>query len=96
MLLLKAVFPAPGDASKYIHENYAETIQPGKIAKKAGLQKDDPGRVFKKEPGKTIVNFTKNYRVDKAFELMKTTSMNISEIHQKVGFSHSSHFAWRK
>jgi len=49
-------------------------------------------RLFKKEMGKTFVEYLKEYRMKKAREFLSNTNMLVSEIGKAVGYSSSSYF----
>ncbi|MFH1760703.1 MAG: helix-turn-helix transcriptional regulator, partial [bacterium] len=77
----------------YIRTNYASEITLPDAARKAGLSENYFGKIFRDAAGKKFVNYLNDFRMDKAVELIKTTSKNVSEIHHAVGVHHSSYFA---
>ena len=48
---------------------------------------------FKTTHGRTVADFIRNVRLEKAEELIKTTDLNISEIVYTIGLSSSSYFS---
>ena len=49
--------------------------------------------IFKQETGRTINQYITDYRIEKARELLKNRSYNISDVAESVGFSDSQYFA---
>jgi len=49
--------------------------------------------IFKLETGKTINQYITDYRIEKAKELLKNKSYNISDVAENVGFNDSQYFA---
>ena len=49
-------------------------------------------RFFKKYKGKTCIQFIKNYRLEKAYNLLKNTDLPVTQISFDVGFSNVSYF----
>mgnify|MGYP000329186003 CR=1 FL=1 len=49
-------------------------------------------RFFKKYTGKTCIQFIKNYRLEKAYNLLKNTDLPVTQISFDVGFSNVSYF----
>jgi AraC-like DNA-binding protein len=80
-------------ALHYININFSKEITLSGLAREVGLSENYMGRVFKEESGKSFVQYLNDFRIDKALELMKTTPLNVTEIHHKVGIHHSSYFA---
>ena len=51
------------------------------------------GKIFKKALGRSPQEFLMNYRMLKATELLKLTSLSISEIGSAVGYENQLHFS---
>ena len=48
--------------------------------------------LFKKETGQTLIKYISWYRIEKAKELLKTTTMKVGDIAEKVGYVNASYF----
>ena len=62
------------------------------IASTVGFDKSYIGRVFKKNEGKTIMNYVLEYRIEKANSLIKK-GMSVSEVSYAVGFNDPAYFS---
>lgn len=81
-----------GKIKKYIEENYMKDIGLEDIASTVGFDKSYIGRVFKKNEGKTIMNYVLEYRIEKANSLIKK-GMSVSEVSYAVGFNDPAYFS---
>ena len=81
-----------GKIKKYIEENYMKDIGLEDIASAVGFDKSYIGRVFKKNEGKTIMNYVLEYRIEKANSLIKK-GMSVSEVSYAVGFNDPAYFS---
>ena len=78
---------------RYIQDNYAdESLNLTEVASIAGLNESYFSSKFKKEFGKTFVEYLKEVRINHAKKLMETTNMKIYEISQAVGYKNVEHF----
>lgn len=77
---------------KFIEKNYRTKISITAISKEVGLCKTEICRLFKKETGKTIVDFINEIRIEKSLLLLTEWEMNVTEIGQSVGFNSSSYY----
>lgn len=76
-----------------INNNYMDqNLSIDSIADKVNMSATYMGRLFKKLTSKSISEIITEIRMEKAKELLKTTSMSVSEIVEKVGFSSSAYF----
>ena len=71
---------------KYISENYAEPISTSEIAKKLYLSSAYLGRVFYKENGIFFKDYLKEFRMNKARELLLTGNYKVYEAAVNVGY----------
>lgn len=78
---------------KYIVENIGEDIRREDIAKEVFLNPDYLSRLFKKEVGVSLKEYITEIKMKHARKLLKTTSMQISMIAIKVGYTNFSHFS---
>lgn len=76
----------------YINAHYGEKFSLDDISESCNISISHLTRLFKNSTGYSIVEYTNNLRIKKAAELIKNTSLSISEIAQKVGFSNFSYF----
>ncbi len=79
-------------ALKEIEQNYYKSIKLDNIAEKINISKYYLSRLFKKHTGYSPHEYLINYRLTRAKDLLKTTSLPIYKIADKVGFNSSSHF----
>lgn len=81
------------EALVYIEHNFQNDISIEDIAAVCGLNRSYFGKIFKKALGKTPQEFLLNYRMLKAAELLKLTSMPIGDISNAVGYANQLHFS---
>lgn len=73
--------------------NYPEVQHAIKsLCKKSGLSPNKLQEGFKFMHGRTVSDYVRNVRVEKAEELLRTTDMNISEVVYSVGLTSRSYF----
>lgn len=63
------------------------------LSKKTGLSPLKLQEGFKGIYGRTVIDFIRHVRLEKALELLKTTDMNISEIVYSIGLTSRSYFS---
>ncbi len=81
------------EAVAFISNNFQNDINVEMIADKCGLNRSYFGKIFKEVVGKTPQEFLMTYRMAKAAELMKITSMSIADIGKAVGYENQLHFS---
>ncbi len=79
-------------AIRCIEENYAQDIGLEWVANKIFLSSGYLSGLFKRETGKSVVQYITLCRMQKAKELLTTTNMRIADISARVGISSSSYF----
>ncbi len=79
----------------FIEENYAESITLADIANAGNVCKSGCTAMFNAVLNQPPVSFLIDYRLNKARELLQTTSRSVSEIATLVGFSGVSYFTER-
>lgn len=95
---------APADSSKmsdfyikeaihYIEQNFQNNITIEDIASVCGINRSYFGKIFHKSVGKSPQEFLINYRMVKATELLKLTSLSIADISSAVGYENQLHFS---
>lgn len=81
------------DMTGYIQENYAATIRLQNIAAAGAVCKSKCCRLFKDYLRSSPNEYLTRYRLGKANELLRSTSMTITDIAQLCGFDGGSYFA---
>lgn len=77
---------------KYIEKNYNENLEVNVLAQMCHYNQYHFMRFFKKYSGKTCIQFIKNYRLEKAANLIINTDLSITSISLEVGFTNISYF----
>lgn len=78
---------------QFIHEHYMEELTTPQIAKKAMISASECLRCFRAMIGTTPIQYVKQYRIQCAAELLKTTSMKVVDVGLQCGFQDMSYFA---
>ena len=81
------------EALTYIEHNFQNEITIEDIAGVCGLNRTYFGKIFKEALGKTPQEFLLNYRMLKAAELLKLTSLSIGDGGLAVGYANQMHFS---
>ena len=81
------------EALTYIEHNFQNEITIEDIAGVCGLNRTYFGKMFKEALGKTPQEFLLNYRMLKAAELLKLTSLSIGDVGLAVGYANQMHFS---
>lgn len=81
------------EALTYIEHNFQNEITIEDIAGVCGLNRTYFGKIFKEALGKTPQEFLLNYRMIKAAELLKLTSLSIGDVGLAVGYANQMHFS---
>lgn len=79
--------------SDFIQENPSLDYSVASLCRETGLSPSKLQDGFKKMFNRTIVDYIRNVRLEKALELIKTTDLNISEIVYSVGLTSRSYFS---
>ena len=77
---------------EYIEKEYTKDLSAGSLCKKFGYTQAHFCRKFKNATGLSPVTYLKIYRLEKAFDLIKNTDLQICEIANMCGFSDSNYF----
>ena len=77
----------------YIQQNYREAITLDDIAMSGNISKSLCNKVFHKYVGDSPVNYLLNYRIRKVAELLRTTSLSLSEIAGLSGFNGTNYMS---
>lgn len=81
------------EALVYIEHNFQNNITVEGIASVCGLNSSYFGKIFKEAMGMSPQEFLLNFRMAKAAELLKLTSLSIGDISLAVGYDNSLHFS---
>lgn len=81
------------EALSFIEQNYQNDISVENIADFCRLNRSYFGKIFRNTIGTSPQDFLINYRMKKAAELLKMTSLPIKEISQAVGYPNQLHFS---
>lgn len=84
--------PAVKKALARLQSHYAGPMTRSSLAEAVGVNEDHLSRLFHRELGIGIWDFLNRFRIAKAKELLSATSMPVSEVAAKVGFSDPSYF----
>lgn len=80
-------------ALDFIERNYRDGISVADIARSTGLNPSYFGKVFKETTGRTPQQYLMGFRIAKAAELLKLTSLSVSEVGAEVGYPNQLHFS---
>ena len=81
------------EAINFIEQNFQNNITIEDIAAVCGINRSYFGKIFRKSIGRSPQQFLMNYRMVKATELLKLTSLSIAEIGSAVGYENQLHFS---
>ena len=81
------------EAIHFIEQNFQNHITVEEIASVCGINRSYFGKIFRKSIGRSPQEFLMNYRMVKATELLKLTSLSIAEIGSAVGYENQLHFS---
>lgn len=82
------------NAINYINENYCRQLDVKSIAGYVNMSQSQFSRRFKKQTGTSPYSYLLSVRLTKAKELLKNTSLPISEISYQTGFANESNFIY--
>ena len=77
----------------YIEQNFQNNITIEDVASVCGINRSYLGKIFKKNTGQSPQEFLMNYRMVKAAELLKLTSLSIADIGSAIGYENQLHFS---
>ena len=81
------------EAINYIEQNFQNNVSIEDVAAVCGINRSYLGKIFKKSTGQSPQEFLMNYRMVKAAELLKLTSLSIADIGSAVGYENQLHFS---
>lgn len=80
-------------AIDYIHEHYSEPVTLNEVAENIYVSTFYISRMFKKELGKSFVDYLNDVRIEKAKELLKDVKYKTYEVADIVGISDAHYFS---
>ena len=80
-------------AIDFVERSYRDDITVADMAGSTGLNASYFGKVFKEATGRTPQQYLIGYRMAKAAELLKLTSMSVAEVGAEVGYPNQLHFS---
>jgi AraC-like DNA-binding protein len=81
-----------GNIIAYLNRHYHEKISLKILACKTGMSQRNMIRLFEIATGATPINYLLHLRIYQATIMLRTTTLNISEIAEKCGFNDSNYF----
>jgi two-component system response regulator YesN len=75
-----------------IHRNYAEELSLKALGAQYHVHPVYLGQLFQKETGESFTEYVNKYRIEKAKELLKTSTLKVQEISRKVGYWETGYF----
>lgn len=81
------------EALSFIEQNFQNDISVEDIAAFCNLNRSYFGKIFRDTVGKSPQEFLISYRMSKAGELLKMTSLSIADIGNAVGYPNQLHFS---
>lgn len=81
------------EAINFIEQNFQNNITIEDIAAVCGINRSYFGKIFRNSIGRSPQEFLIHYRMVKATELLKLTSLSIAEIGSAVGYENQLHFS---
>lgn len=82
-------------AKDYVNEHYSDTdLSIATVCNELGVSSAYFSTIFKKETGKTFINYLTDYRMNKAITLLVSANYKTYVIAQKVGYSDPNYFSY--
>jgi AraC-like DNA-binding protein len=80
------------DVIQYLHTNYSSKITLAQLTRRFHINRTSLSRDFLEATGTTIMTYLMKLRLYVASQMLKDTSLPISEIYERVGFHDPAHF----
>ncbi|UCZ52804.1 AraC family transcriptional regulator [Bacillus shivajii] len=79
---------------EFIDEHYKEDIHLEEVAKSLNVNPSYLSREFKKALGFSLIEFITSKRIRTAREMLRNTSLSVTEIASEIGYNNVTHFHW--
>ena len=76
-----------------LKQNLAEPLTLEELGRKIGCSHFYLSRIFSAQTGKTITQYLRQLRMERAAELLRTGEFNVTEVALEVGYASLSHFS---
>lgn len=83
---------AAEQVKKYIVTHIDEDLSVEELSKMVFMSQNQLARLFKKEYGKTVVEYIMDYRISLAEEMLKNTDLTVTTVSAKVGYPNYAYF----
>ncbi|SFL25553.1 two-component system, response regulator YesN [Paenibacillus sp. 1_12] len=80
-------------AERYMEEHYSESLPLQQVASHVHLNASYFSHLFKKETGRSFIDYLIELRMEKAKQLLSNTDMKITEISGRIGYDLPNYFA---
>ncbi|MBB6670218.1 response regulator transcription factor [Cohnella nanjingensis] len=91
--MIKSVSKEVAEAVQYIQKRYDQDISLKEISEYVQLSPNYLSMLFKKDMGRNLIEYMTDYRIQKAKELLRSTSLKTYEIAENVGVPDSAYFS---
>ena len=81
------------NARHYIQKNYAHPLTLAQVAHHVALSPNYLAALFKRQFGRTIIDFLTEVRIEQAKELLKTTDRTVADVALAVGYQSPFYFS---
>ncbi len=78
---------------QYIQNHYMEEVTSEQVAASASISESEALRCFRATIGTTPIQYVKEFRMQKAVDLLENTDLKVQEIGEQCGFQDMSYFA---
>lgn len=78
---------------QFIQEHYDQELTSEQIAQSAGIGETECLRCFRSVIGTTPIQYLRQFRIERAADLLRATNLRISEIATQCGFQEMSYFS---
>ncbi len=80
------------DVIQFLHANYSSRITLAQLTRRFHINRTSLGRDFLETTGTTIMTYLMKLRLYIASQLLRDTTLPITEIYERVGFNDPAHF----
>ncbi|PEE73423.1 hypothetical protein COM81_28730 [Priestia megaterium] len=77
---------------RYINNHYMDLLTLHSLSKQFHISPYYLSRIYKKGTGFSFVEYLNQVRINEAQKLLKTTSLSVTSIAEKVGYENPTHF----